>query len=265
MARSQVRPIAWIKPDRDSPVSMQVQIVEWLQSLIVSGQLGAGDRLPAESTLVERLGVSRVTVRLAFDELVARGVVTRSHGKGSFVSSRVVQHDLSSGQGFFDILLSKAEKPETRLLEFSPQTPPPRIAALFALDTGQPAVKIGRLYLSAGRPLAFFSSWLTPDAIGLSRDDVEKQSTATMHANLLHRPIASTTVSIGAEIAGAATARLLGMQPRDAVLVLNRSRYDARGSLRDIGRFTTDPSRYELTVSDGDKSFAPLTLRGIGV
>ncbi|MBY0318340.1 MAG: GntR family transcriptional regulator [Reyranella sp.] len=260
--RSQTpRALPWIKPERNSPVPMQTQIVRWLEQLIVSGRLGAGDRLPAESMLVERLGVSRVTLRLAMDDLVARGLITRSHGKGSFVSSAVVQHDILSRQGFFDTVLAKATRPEVRLLAFEPAVPPARVAALFALEPGDRAVRFDRLYLSAGRPVMLGTSWLTPDAAGLSRADIEGMSTAAVHSVLLRHPIASSTHTIGAELAGTTVAQRLGLTARAAILVLTRTRFDAQGRAREHNRHAIDPSTYEFTFSaEGD---APGELRAV--
>ena len=210
MATRPSRSLPWIRPERNSSVSMQAQIAQWLEQLIGAGRLGAGDRLPSEATLVERLGVSRVTVRLAIDDLVSRGFVARAHGKGSFVTSPVVQHDILSDQPFFDIVLAKAPKAEVRLLAFAPAVPPAKIATLFKLASGRPAMKLERLSLSAGRPVVFSESWLTPDAAHLSPVDIENMSTAAVHSLLLRQPIASSTNAIGAELAGVTVARRLG-------------------------------------------------------
>lgn len=247
------RALPWIKPERNSPVPMQTQIARWLEQLIVSGRLAAGDRLPAESVLVERLGVSRVTLRLATDDLVARGLITRSHGKGSFVSSAAVQHDILSRQGFFDTVLAKAPRPEVRLLAFEPAVPPARVANLFGLGPGEKAARIDRLYLSAGRPVMLGTNWLTPDAVTLRRDDIEGMSTAAVHSVLLRHPIASSTHTIGAELAGAAVAQRLAINARSAVLVLTRTRLDAQRRVREHNRHVIDPSTYEFTFSaEGD-------------
>ncbi|WP_296325379.1 GntR family transcriptional regulator [Reyranella sp.] len=236
---------------------LQTQIARWLEHLIVSGSLRAGDRLPAEVTLVERLGVSRVTVRLAMDELVSRGLVSRAHGKGSFVSPAVVRHDILSEQGFFDILLTKAPRPEVRLIAFESAVPPPKVANLFRLAPGTHAVKLDRLYLSAGRPIVLAANWLTPDAASLVPADIESMSTAAVHSVLLRHPIASSTSAIGAELAGATVARCLGVGARSAVLVLTRTRFDAQGQAREHNRFTVDPSSYEFTfTTKGDVSLA---------
>jgi GntR family transcriptional regulator len=255
----QSRALPWIRPERNSPVSMQAQIAHWLEQLIGSGRLGAGDRLPSEATLVERLGVSRVTVRLAIDDLVSRGFVARAHGKGSFVTSPVVQHDILSDQAFFDIVLAKAPKAEVRLLSFASVLPPVKVAALFELPAGRKAMKLERLSLSAGRPVVFSENWLTPDAAHLSPADIENMSTAAVHSVLLRQPIASSTNAIGAELAGATVARRLAIGARSAVLVLTRTRLDAQGQVREHNRFTVDPSAYEFTFSaKGDVSTAAM-------
>jgi len=233
----QIRPLPWIKPERNSPVSLQTQIGRWLEQLIVSGQLGPGERLPSEAALVERLGVSRVTVRLAIDDLVARDLITRSHGKGSFVSSPMVRHDILSEQGFFDIVLAKAPKPE--------------------------AIRLDRLFLSAGRPVAFGENWLTPDAATLSATDIQGMSTAAVHRLMLRHPIASSTNAISAEIAGATVARRLDIGARSAVLVLTRTRFDAQGRVREHNRFTVDPSAYEFTFSTKGDVAAAAVLQAV--
>ena len=257
MRPQQTRPFSWIRPERNSPVPMQTQIARWLEQLIVSGSLRAGDRLPAEVALVERLGVSRVTVRLAMDDLVSRGLITRAHGKGSFVSPAMVRHDILSEQGFFDILLAKAPRPEVRLIAFEAAVPPPKVANLFRLAPRQTAMRLDRLYYSAGRPIVLAANWLTPDAASLLPADFEAMSTAAVHSVLLHHPIASSTSAIGAELAGATVARCLGVGARSAVLVLTRTRFDAQGQAREHNRFTVDPSSYEFTFSTkGDVSLA---------
>jgi DNA-binding FadR family transcriptional regulator len=53
-----------------------------LRRRILSGELSPGDSLPAESELVNQLGVSRETVRLALRVLDAEGLTATSQGRG---------------------------------------------------------------------------------------------------------------------------------------------------------------------------------------
>jgi DNA-binding GntR family transcriptional regulator len=57
-----------------------------LREQIAAGHYRDGVRLPTESELVARHGLSRQTVRRAFQDLVAEGVVYRVPGRGTYAS-----------------------------------------------------------------------------------------------------------------------------------------------------------------------------------
>lgn len=57
-----------------------------LQDEIAAGTYSDGARLPTESELVAAYGVSRQTVRRAFQDLVAEGVVYRVPGRGTYAT-----------------------------------------------------------------------------------------------------------------------------------------------------------------------------------
>ena len=57
-----------------------------LRGEIAAGHYRDGTRLPTESELVARHGLSRQTVRRAFQDLVAEGVVYRVPGRGTYAS-----------------------------------------------------------------------------------------------------------------------------------------------------------------------------------
>jgi GntR family transcriptional repressor for pyruvate dehydrogenase complex len=67
--------------------SIAEQVVFKLLAHIRTGELKAGDRLPAERELVEQIGVSRPTLREALRALTILGVVRSKPGGGMFVSS----------------------------------------------------------------------------------------------------------------------------------------------------------------------------------
>ncbi len=67
---------------------MYVQVKEAVLAEIKSGQWKAGDKLPTERELSEKLKVSRNTVSQAYQELEAEGVLTSVQGRGTFVCDR---------------------------------------------------------------------------------------------------------------------------------------------------------------------------------
>jgi GntR family transcriptional regulator/MocR family aminotransferase len=65
------------------------RIYRQLLDAILDGRLRAGTRLPATRTLAQQLAVSRTTVALAYDRLVAEGYLHGRVGAGTFVASDV--------------------------------------------------------------------------------------------------------------------------------------------------------------------------------
>lgn len=106
------------KPVRTSRVYSEV--VTQILGLVEGGQIGMGDRLPAERVLADRLQVSRSSVREAMTALEVLGVVEIKAGHGIFVGrdrgNQLVEavSSLTSEQGPLEIL-------EARLL-FEPGT-----------------------------------------------------------------------------------------------------------------------------------------------
>ena len=62
------------------------QVFDQIKDMIRSGTYCAGDQLPSEKELMERMGVSRVTVRQALRLLADAGIIETRKGKGSIVS-----------------------------------------------------------------------------------------------------------------------------------------------------------------------------------
>jgi len=62
-------------------------VIERVRSLIISGRLVPGERLPAEAELSVELGVSRSSLREAVRGLVTAGVLDVRRGDGTYVTS----------------------------------------------------------------------------------------------------------------------------------------------------------------------------------
>ncbi len=69
---------------KEAPAYQTVR--QQLRDQIAAGVYSDGARLPTESELVEQHGVSRQTVRRAFQDLVAEGAVYRVPGRGTYAS-----------------------------------------------------------------------------------------------------------------------------------------------------------------------------------
>ena len=77
----------------DLPLYEQVR--QSLASAIASGEYGPGDKLPSETTLAAEMGVNRLTVRRAIEELSRAGLVQSRQGSGTYVARSVVRLPVS--------------------------------------------------------------------------------------------------------------------------------------------------------------------------
>ena len=91
-------------------------VAEQIRDSIIDTGLGEGEKLPTESTLMERHSVSRSTIREAMKILQAENIVEIRHGRGSFVASRTGLSKDPLGLSFADPAKLLPDLMEVRLL-----------------------------------------------------------------------------------------------------------------------------------------------------
>ena len=87
------------------------QLYETIRRSILSGGLPSGRQLPASRLLAKQLGVSRMTVVNAYEQLLAEGYLEGRMGAGTFVSAHLPEEFLQAS-GFKR--LERQEKPSPR-------------------------------------------------------------------------------------------------------------------------------------------------------
>ncbi|OPA26162.1 GntR family transcriptional regulator [Bacillus cereus] len=75
------------KPNRDSHLTVQEQIIDWIKSHIVRGDWTIGTKIPTQRQLASQFNVNRSTVQVALDELKADGLLESKIGSGVFVAN----------------------------------------------------------------------------------------------------------------------------------------------------------------------------------
>lgn len=71
----------------DATVGLQTRLKETITRAIWDGRFAPGDRLPATRALATHLGISRITVSLAYEALLSSGYITSEARSGYFVAS----------------------------------------------------------------------------------------------------------------------------------------------------------------------------------
>jgi len=72
--------------DQASPAGLQTQIRQIVASAVLAGRFKPGDRLPSTRKLADHLKISRITVTLAYQELIADGYLETQDRSGCYVS-----------------------------------------------------------------------------------------------------------------------------------------------------------------------------------
>jgi GntR family transcriptional regulator / MocR family aminotransferase len=85
--------------DHTSAVPLYRQIYERLRRAVLDGQLKAGERLPSTRELASELGVSRNTVFLAYEQLLAEGYIEGKVGSGTTIASSLPETFLHAKTG----------------------------------------------------------------------------------------------------------------------------------------------------------------------
>lgn len=200
------------------------QMAEHLRGQIARGEYANGEQLPTEEALGRLFGVSRITVRGALDRLTAQGLLRRERGRGTFVAAPPVDHNLSGLTDFAEDMTAAGLNPSSLVVHFAEEPATALIAAELGLPSDTPIIRLDRLRLADGQPLAFDHTYLPPRFGRLL--DRDALATETIYHQLATRyaiPVLSGRYTIEALPADDTIADRLGVAAGAPVLLLQRT------------------------------------------
>jgi len=199
---------------------------------INSGILPPDSRLPSESELAERYGVSRMTVRQALDSLGRERVVVRKRGAGTFVSSaRASSRRVNRLRPFRDEVTADPSAVTTVVLLRESTTAPADVAeALDLADGGRETIRIVRLRTVDDAPAAVQESWVPSTvAPGLFRGELVDGSLYQTLAHTWGVSLSWADQKISAAQATAQLAEWLTVRPGAPLIRAHRTTHDTSG------------------------------------
>jgi len=215
---------------------------------MIRSRLGPNEKLPTERDLCDQLGVSRVTVRRALDQLVSEGVVYRIQGSGTYVSEPAIR----KGQGltsFSEDMRARGLTPGARLLSARKVLAGAREGWKLGVSPGEPLFHIQRIRLANEVPMCVESVWL-PARIAphlLSRRlDESLYDILSIHYRIT---MEHADQEVRATVLDVETAAHLGVPPLSAALVVERVTFDRRGQATELASSIYRGDRYSLDSS----------------
>src|SRR5215203_7222063 len=190
---------------------------------LIDGELSPGDAIPSERALVERLGVSRVTVRQAISDLVDSGTLERVHGKGTYVTGPQVDSRLHL-TSFSREMRDRGLSPASVVLSATEEPANEGVAQALRLRPGRPVICVKRLRTAEGAPMAYEVGYY-PSALFPGLLQRELGSLYDVFASAYGVVATSGEQTVRAESADAHQAQILGIAKRAPLLVQERVTY----------------------------------------
>ena len=213
-----------------------------LIELMQLGDEPASNALPSERSLSVGLGISRVTVRKALDELALEGRLRRRQGARTTIGNRL-QKRISTLSGFSEELRSRGIEPGQRWISRQTVLPSPSEAMALGLSGADPIVRLVRVRLADGIPLAIERAAI-PQSVLPSADLVENSLYALLTD--LGVPPVRGVQRIRAGIMTRIEAELLDCSPGTPMLIVERRCFLADGRPAEFTETRYNGERYDF-------------------
>ncbi|MFO1084205.1 MAG: GntR family transcriptional regulator [Reyranellaceae bacterium] len=239
---------------RRDPIPAYFRIYQVLRERIASGIYKVGTQLPTDHEIMTEFAVSRHTARSAVEELVARHLVTRFPGRGSFVQEIEPGRATDwSAQALEDLQIRAAEADfKLDKIDLVDTSEVPHAAAVLQL---RPADKVMRIAWSRVRtegPIAYCVAHLAQElATRLPPDLADRLATSRTipliekHCDVRAFRVQQVSLAIAAD---ETMARHLDVAPGAPLLLLQRTYFDIEGRPIYYSDLYTRSDRYQQKV-----------------
>lgn len=208
--------------------------------------------MPTEAEIADQYSVSRQTVRRAFQDLVAEGLVRRVPGSGTFATPRT---SYLRQFGSIEDLMALSADSEMRVLRPLREEVDPAAAGRLRLTEDHVATA-SFIRLHDGEAFCHTRLWLPPrvrELLGEVRElsspgALSKVTVISLLDEVLRAPIQDADQSISVAAAMPEVAKALGVAPGTALLRIDRTYYDTDGDPVELAVSYFHPDRYSYRV-----------------
>lgn len=233
--------------DRQSRLPLYQQLYDILRAELARGHWKPGDMLPSESELMQRYGVSRITVRQVLDMLVKQGLIYRQQGRGTFVSHPTIEQTQMRIVSFTEDMRQRGFRPGTQVLEAGLVAAPDDIAGRLGIEPGEELAHIRRLRLADGEPMSIEDAYLVHRYCpGVLAHDYATRPLRQTLEDLYGIRLVRAKQVIRAVQATRDLAQLLSVRRGAALLFIERVSYSAQGLPVEFLRIHYRGERYAL-------------------
>ncbi|HEV2414611.1 MAG TPA: GntR family transcriptional regulator [Candidatus Dormibacteraeota bacterium] len=218
------------------------------QVLDLIEDLKVGDPIPAERQLAVELGVSRLTLRAAIDELVRDGYLDRRHGSGTYVTEPKIAQPLTL-TSFSDDMRRRGMTPGSQTLELITTAAGARLAHRLGVSPETKLIRVKRLRLADSVPMAM-EVLHVPEVLvpGLTRADFDNHSFYELLRERYGITIASGTQAIEPTVTSEEESEVLGVPLHSPAFLFERTTVSESGRIVEFVRSIYRGDRYRLVA-----------------
>jgi GntR family transcriptional regulator len=234
----------------DYPEPLWIQAATLIHDQIDEGTLQAGARLPPERELCQRLGISRVTLRKALNQLVEAGVLNASHGRGWYVAKKAVKREWPSTlESFSETAARMGLEPQSEVLRAAVTPASFDEAEELSIAPGTDIFHLERVRLLNEVPIALDMTQLALSVLPeIGKADFARESLySTLSAAGIEPVRADSTME--AREADAEEARHLRIAAGKPLLVMHQLAFDAADRPLFASTIKYAGERYRLRTS----------------
>jgi GntR family transcriptional regulator len=210
-------------------------------------RLNTGDAIPSERQLSANLGVSRLTVRAALDDLVREGHLVRRRGAGTFVSEPKIAQELTM-TSFTEDMRRRGMRPRSKTLELRVVPAGAVLGRIFHVSPSEPIMVAKRLRLADEETMAIETLHVRESLVrGLTAKDLE-QSFYELLRSRFGVTITSGVETIEATVTGEDESLQLGVPLHSPAFQFERTSRGEDGSVVEFVRSIYRGDRYQLVT-----------------
>lgn len=211
-------------------------------------ELAVGEAMPPERHLAVELGVARMTLRRAMDDLVAEGYLTRHQGRGTFVAKPKISQPLTM-TSFSEDMRRRGMEPDSRTLSMTITTAGARLGRRLETSPGEQILEVSRLRLADGEPMAIETLHVPSELVpGLTGDDLEGASFYDLLESRYAIVLTAGVQSIEPSVASEQESEVLGVPVLSPVFLFERVAREAGGRVVEFVVSVYRGDRYKLTT-----------------
>ena len=218
-----------------------------LQVLDLIERLGVGMAIPPERQLSVDLGVSRLTLRAALDDLEREGYLKRRRGSGTYVQQPKIAQELTL-TSFSEDMRRRGMVPGTRMLSLERQHAGARLGRALNVSPAEAILVIKRLRLADAQPMAIETLHVPESLVpGLT----PKKLAGSFYELLRDEygvHVASGTQAIEPTVTNEEESRVLGVPLHSPALLFERTSRDAEGVTLEFVQSVYRGDRYRLVT-----------------